>query len=119
MLSSFEEKEGYIFYKTKGLYTYQDMRTLIEYIDQLIEKDPNTKFLLDYSGMTNYEPKALKTAYDRIDKGFPKGVKIAIVYPEKGFFNFILNVVAKTMVRTAKFFKDPQEAKEWLLNQSS
>ncbi len=119
MLSSFEEKEGYILYKTKGLYTYQDMKTLIEYVDQLIEKNPSAKFLLDYSGMTNYEPKALKTAYDRIDKGFPKSVKIAIVYPEKGFFNFILNVVAKAMVKTAKFFKDPQKAKEWLLDQSS
>ena len=119
MLSSFEEKEGYILYKTKGFYTYQDMKTLIEYVDQLIEKDPNTKFLLDYSGMTNFEQKALKTAYDRADKGFPKGVKIAIVYPKKGFLSFVLNMVAKAMIRTAKFFKDPQEAKEWLLDQSS
>ena len=119
MSSSTEEKEGYVLHKAKGFYTYQDMKALIEYVDLLIEKDPNAKFLLDFSGMTNYEPKALKTAYDRIDKGFPKGVKIAIVYLEKGLFKFILNVVAKTMVRTAKFFEDPQEAKEWLLNQAS
>ena len=119
MLASLEEKEGYILYKTKGLYTYQDMKTLIEYVDQAIEKNPNAKFLLDYSGMTNYEQKALKTAFERIDKGFPKGVQIAIVYPEKGFFNFILNTVTKAMVRNAKFFRGAQEAKEWLLNQSS
>ena len=119
MSSFIEEKEGYILHKAKGLYTYQDIKALVKYVDLLIEKDPNAKFLLDFSGMTNYEPKALKTAYDRIDKGFPKGVKVAIVYPEKGLFKFILNVITKAMVRTAKFFEDPQEAKEWLLDQAS
>lgn len=114
-----EEKGDYILHKASGLYAYQDIEALIKYVDSAIEKDPSAKFLLDYSKMTNYEQKALKMAYERIDKGFPKRVKIAIVYPETGFLNFVLNVVAKTMVKTAQFFKNPQEAKEWLLNQPS
>ncbi len=119
MSSSIEEKEGYILHKAKGLYTYQDMKGLIEYLDPLQEKNPNARVLLDYSETTGYEEKTLKIAYERIDKGFPKGTKTAIVYQGKGLLKFILNVVARAMIRNAKFFQDPQEAKEWLLDQAS
>ena len=119
MSSSIEEKEGYVLLKASGFYTYQDMAGLIEYLDQVQEKNPNSRVMLDFSEATGYEAKALKTAYDRIDKGFPKGVRVAIVYSKKGFYKFITNVVTKTMVRTAKFFEDPQEAKKWLLDQAS
>lgn len=119
MLSSFEEKEGYILHRASGLYTYQDMKALIEYVDPLIEKDPNAKFLLDYSEVTNYEQKAMKMAYDRTEKGFPRGVRIAIVHQRKGFLKYIINAITKAMSKNAKFFKDQQKAKKWLLDQSS
>lgn len=119
MLSSFEEKEGYILHKVKGLYTYQDIERLIEYVDPVIEKDPNAKFLLDYSEVTNYEQKAMKMAYDRTEKGFPRGVRIAVVYQRKGFLRYIIDAITKAMSKNAKLFDDPQEAKKWLLNQPS
>ena len=113
-----EEKEDYILHKASGLYTYQDMEALIRYVNPVIEKDPNAKFLLDYSEMTNYEPKAMKMAYDRIAEGFPKTVKIALFHKKKGFFNFILNEISHSMIQNSKFFSDFEDAKNWLLEKS-
>ncbi|OGY26913.1 MAG: hypothetical protein A2864_02105 [Candidatus Woykebacteria bacterium RIFCSPHIGHO2_01_FULL_39_12] len=114
MSATIKRNEKYILSKAEGLYTYQDMKELIDYFDQVLETNPNAKLLLDYSDMTNYEQAAMKIAYNRIEKGFPRGVRIAIVYQEKRIFKFILNVMAKSMVRTAEFFDDVKKAEKWL-----
>ena len=118
MSATIKQNEKYILFKAEGLYTYQDMKELIDYFDRVLETNPNAKLLLDYSDITNYEQAAMKIAYNRIEKGFPKGVRIAIVYQEKHLFKFVLNVMAQSMVRTAKFFEDAKEAEEWLLDES-
>ncbi|MEX0621584.1 MAG: STAS/SEC14 domain-containing protein [Candidatus Woykebacteria bacterium] len=119
MAYEIKEKEGYFLYKASGLYTVQDIEGLIQNFDKKMEKDPNAKFLLDYSEMTNFEQRALKTAYDRMEQGFPKGVKIAIVYNKGGYLYHILDMAAKSIAQNARFFGGSEEAEKWLLGTTS
>ena len=109
-----EEKDGYFLYKASGLYTVQDNEDLIKIFDKKMGKDPNARFLLDYSSITGYEQKALKVAYDRMEKGFPSGVKVALVHNKSGYLYQIINFAAQAMMKNAKLFDDRDEAEEWL-----
>jgi hypothetical protein len=110
-----EKKEGYTLYEASGLYTVQDVEALIGQFDKIMEKDPNARFLLDYSSIINYEQKALKVAYDRMEAGFRPGVKIAFVYKKSGYLYYIINFAAKAMSRNARVFDSKDEAEKWLL----
>ena len=119
MAHTIEEKEEYFLYNATGLYTVQDVEELIKYFDKEMEKDPNARIFVDGSSITGYEQKALKLGFDRMEEGFPPGVKIAFVYKKSGYLYYIIRFVARAMERTGKLFDDPQEAKKWLLNKSS
>lgn len=109
-----EEKDGYFLYVASGHYTVQDNEALIKIFDKEMEKDPNARFLLDYSSITGYEQKALKVAYDRMEEGFPPGVKIAMVYKKSGYLYQIINFATKAMMKNAKLFGDRDDAEKWL-----
>ena len=114
MAYKIEEKEGYFLYEASGYITVQDTKILIDTSDKEMEKDPTARFLVDYSAMTGYEQKGLKDAYDRIDEGFPSGVKIALVYKKSGYLYYIIFFAVNTMMKNAKLFDDRDEAEEWL-----
>ena len=109
-----EEKDGYFFYVASEHFTVQDNEALIKTFNKEMEKDPNARFFLDFSSITGYEQKALKVAYDRIDEGFPSGVKVAFVYQKRGYLYQIINFAVQAMMKNAKLFDDRDEAEEWL-----
>ncbi|MDP2671358.1 MAG: STAS/SEC14 domain-containing protein [bacterium] len=112
---SVEETRDFTVYKVDNFFTFQDMDALTEQFDQLLEKDPAARVLLDFSAQTGYEEATIKAAFRRIDKGFPRSLKMAILYAgEGGIYKHVLAMLAAAMPEVAKFFSSRAEAEAWL-----
>ena len=112
---SVEETNDFTLYKAEGFFSFQDMEDLVAQFNKLIEENPHAKALLDFSSQTGYEEATIKAAFSRIENGFPRSVKLAIVYAGEGaIYKHILNLIAASMPENAKFFSAREEAEEWL-----
>lgn len=113
-----EEGDNYFAYSIEGLFSNQDIHDLLKHFDEKTAEGEKHKFLMDFSGMTEREESTTKIAFARMEKGLPIGVKIALVYLEKGSFKQLLVLITQVMRKSAKLFEDRQEAEKWLLEQS-
>lgn len=110
-----EDTKDITIYKVEGFFSFQDIENLTGEFDHLVESNPQARILMDFSNQTGYEEAAIKAAFQRIDKGLPSGVSIALVFEGKGtVYNHILNFIAKAMAQNAKFFEGRIEAIKWL-----
>lgn len=111
------EKDGNItVYKISGFFTYQDMRALIQNFDHLVAQEPEAKLLVDFSKEKGLEEKTIKMAYERIEKGFPKETKIAMVFSPRGVYKYITNIINLAMRTNSQAFDSVETAKKWLLS---
>ncbi len=112
---SVEETKELTIYRIDGFFSYQDLEGLITHFDEAISKDPNSKFLMDFSRQTGYEEVTIKRTFHRIEKGFPATIRIAIVFSgEGGIYKHILSFVTKAMPQIARFFESREDALKWL-----
>jgi len=114
-----EETKSFTTYRIEGFFSYQDLEGLIGHFDNLIKTDPYSKLLIDFSKQTGYEEVTIKRAFHRIEKGFPKTVRIAVVYQGKsGIYKHILSQVSRAMPQIGKFFETREEAIKWFGEES-
>lgn len=114
------EKDGNItVYKITDLFSYQDMEVLIQHFDRLVARNPKPRLLVDFSTEKEIEQKTIKMAYERIDKGFPKQTKIALIFPSKGIYKALTYFVGAAMKSNYRAFDSVDLAKKWLLNKAS
>lgn len=109
-----EETKEFTTYKAVGFFAFQDIQALIHHFDDLVVSNPNARVLLDFTEQNGYEEANIKYAFQRIDKGFPKGVRLALLYESKGMPFHVLQFIAKAMPANAKFFAERDEAIGWL-----
>ena len=114
------EKDGNIvMYKISGFFTYQDMSALIQHFDSMADQEPNAKLLVDFSKEKGLEEETIKMAYERIEKGFPKKIKIALVFSPEGVYKYITNIINLAMRYNSRAFDNIEAAKKWLLSEDS
>lgn len=109
-----DKKDDLMVFNIKGFFAAEDIKEIINIFDQMIKEDKKKKFLLDFSEDIEYNEQAVKMAYQRLNKGFPKDVKISLVLAKKGKLNQILSMISYTMPQNTKFFENVTDAENWL-----
>lgn len=109
-----EESKDFSTYKAQGFFSFQDIQALVKNFDIAIATNPQAKFLMDFTGQTGYEEANIKYVFDRIDKGIPSSVRMALLYEKEGLPFHVLQLIAKAMPQNAHFFANRDDALKWL-----